>query len=323
MQGFAPRARRAWAKYWFRPAALFDIAALRVLAVGLQLGLLLLDPRYNLASLKVIAALPSSLYWPLPVVHLLSLPFGGAYALSLGTMQSVQVVTMCAGFLALIGLFTNASLLVFALGCTFLQGWACSFDDIHHPEAVMMVALGALALGPSGKLLSVDSWLSRKFRKAPAVDMLSATSPEARWPVLLIQWFFALMYLSAFYAKLVVGEGQWFNGYSLQFYLAVDGLRWGSDLAVWLAQFHWIVFLSSLAVFFFQGTFFVSMLYPRLKWFYVPFGMSLHVGIYVLLRAPFFQWAVLYAVFVPWGELLKQLRLMRRGTPVAGAFDAT
>jgi hypothetical protein len=301
---------RRWTNYWFRPAPLLDLAIVRLFAVSLQMALLTFDPRYSLDSLEAVAQLPSSFYWPLPALQLMLLPFGSP-TLTLDTMYAVQVLTMCAGLLALVGLLTNASLLLFALGCTFIQAWTNSFGDIHHTEAAMMVSLGVLAFGPSGRLLSIDAWLRQRFGRSPPLDPLTASSAEARWPILVIQWFFALMYLSAFYAKLVMGNLQWTNGITLQYHLAVDGIRWGSDLGLFLSHYYWLVLLSSWAVFIFQGTFFISLLYPRLKILYVPMGMALHVGIYVLMRAPFFQWAVLYAVFVPWSSLIQKLRAAR------------
>jgi hypothetical protein len=45
----------------------------------------------------------------------------------------------------------------------------------------------------------------------------------------------------------------------------------------------------------------------RLRWIYVPAGLCMHIGIYLTLTAPFFQWIALYAVFIPWSEALRLL----------------
>ena len=68
-------------------------------------------------------------------------------------------VTFLFGVTSFFGLFTNISLVAFAFLNVVLQAFIYSFGDVHHPEAVMMLALIALALSPSGRVLSVDAWL--------------------------------------------------------------------------------------------------------------------------------------------------------------------
>jgi len=52
----------------------------------------------------------------------------------------------------------------------------------------------------------------------------------------------------------------------------------------------------------FQGTFFLEILVPRLRWIYIPMGLFLHCFIFITLKAPFFTWIALYSVFIPWRE---------------------
>jgi hypothetical protein len=221
--------------------------------------------------------------------------------------------------LSLIGLLTNFSLVVFATTSVYLQAYLYSFGDFHHPEAVMMIALSVLAISPSGRVLSLDAWLRRRTR-GDAASMLDVQSEFAGWPLKLIQWFFVLMYLSAVWSKLSASGFEWANGYTLQFYLARDGFRWGSDFGVWMSQFHLLVLLSQIGVLLFQATFSLAVIFPKLRWIYVPAGLALHVMIFVTLRAPFFQWIALYAVFIPWSEAVRlirgQLKEFGRSSPV-------
>lgn len=120
-------------------------------------------------------------------------------------------------------------------------------------------------------------------------------------------WFFVLMYLSAVVSKLIHGgfgtdQGGigWANGYTLQAYLLQDGLRWNNPIGIWFAQFHTLILLGQFAVLLFQATFALPVLFPRLRWIYMPVGLGFHISIYILLLAPFFQWIFLYAVFIPW-----------------------
>ena len=50
----------------------------------------------------------------------------------------------------------------------------------------------------------------------------------------------------------------------------------------------------------FQVTLALAVIFPRLRWIYVPLGLGFHAGNWILLNAPFPEWMALYAVFIPW-----------------------
>lgn len=177
----------------------------------------------------------------------------------------------------------------------------------------MMIMLVALALSPSGRVLSLDAYLNRSRESRNNKRLLNNRSPFATWPLLLIQWLLALFYLSAVYSKLTTSGFDWANGYTLQYYLIQDGLRsWGSYLGIWVAQFHTLIWLAQWAVLLFQATFFLILIFPALKWIYVPLGFCFHVGILLTLGAGFQMWLVCYAVFIPWAGFIKAI-LRRTG----------
>jgi hypothetical protein len=209
--------------------------------------------------------------------------------------------------LALVGLLTNLSLLIFAAGNVFIQAFLYSFGDFHHPQAAMMIALTLLALSPSGGVLSVDQWLRQRRGSGGRIGLetLTGHSTLARWPIQTIQWIFVLMYLSAVLSKLVFVGPNWLNGFTLQGHLIRDGLRWDSPLALWLAQHHLIVLGLQYMTVLFQGTFALAVIFPKLRWIYVPVGLAFHVGILWTLGAPFYQWMALYVVFIPWSRVLQ------------------
>jgi hypothetical protein len=225
---------------------------------------------------------------------------------SVEVLELVWIVTFGAGLLALIGLFTNLSLIILTIGSVYLQSVAYSFGDFHHREAAMMIALGVLALSPSGRVLSVDRlWRARRTGGDHSATVLQETSRFAAWPIQTIQWFFVLMYLSAVLHKLIFTGTDWVNGFTLQAHLIQDGLRWGSPLALMLAEQHSLVYLLQVFTILFQATFALAVLYPRLRWIYVPLGLGFHLGILLTLKAPFYQWMALYVVFIPWSEVFK------------------
>lgn len=302
------RAWRAWCAYWFRPAPLADLAVVRLMAVGLQLWLLLrLDQQVLFAELE---ALPAAMYEPLAVLRVLTAPFGWRVRPTSDVLQAVYWLTVAAGFLAFVGYRTNAALAVFAAGNVAIQAYRYSFGEIHHPEALMMMALGLLALAPSGARLSVDDLRRRlasvrRERRVAPFHPLDGESAFARWPLLTVRWLFALVYLSAAWSKLATAGLDWANGYTLQFYMLRDGLRWDSPLGVWLGEQHLIARIASLGSLGFEATFWIVLAVPALAAVYVPVGIGFHAGIYLVQRAPFFQFVALYAVFVPWTALAR------------------
>ncbi|MDQ3960355.1 MAG: hypothetical protein M3255_08805 [Pseudomonadota bacterium] len=298
-----------WNSYWFRPAPLLDLAILRIVAVGLQLWLMLYH--YNLMEfLHERASLPDNLYTPLLILKLLLSPFGWGYRPSLEVLIVLYWATVVAGVLALIGLRTNVSLLVFAVGSVTLAAFVYSFGEMHHTDAVMMIALSVLALSPSGQVLSVDAWRHRYLnsptsQKSNLSEVLYAENTFARWPILLIQWFFVLMYISAFISKMAESGTEWMNGYTLQYYLILDGMRWDSPLALWASQYHLFLKLLQWVIVIFQATFWVAVIWPLARWIYIPLGLSFHIGILLTLGADFYPWIALYVVFIPWTHFFR------------------
>ncbi len=303
---------KRWNTYWFRPAPLVHLAICRIVVVASQLFLLIFSPEYNPSRFVQLSALPDTLYHPLPVLRLLILPFGWRYRPALEIIFITHWITVAAGVLALIGLRTNLALLVFTVGNVFMQAYFYSFGDFHHPEALMMITLSILALSPVGRVLSIDDLrlrlrLNVKRRRFEVFNILDETSVFARWPLLLIGWMYALVYLSAAGSKLRVAGFDWMNGYTLQYYLLEDGLRWGRDMGVWLGQHHTLAWILAWITILFEGTFFWVLISPRLVGLYIPMGVALHTGIYVTMRAPFFAFMVIYTVFIPWVPMFKTL----------------
>lgn len=300
---------KSWNKYWFSHAPLFNLAICRMIIVAFQLSLLI---RKNyLGQILRHAELPDSLYNPLLVLQIL-FPLGENYRPELVLLELIFWVTLVAGILSLLGLKTNFSLMIFALGNVFIQAYLYSFNDFHHPEALMIIALIILALSPAGGVLSLDhlGYLLRKNnqrREFRVFDILEAKSTFAKWSLTLVQWMFAIIYFDAAMSKLEQSGLDWMNGYTLRYYLLQDGLRNNLDFGVWLSQQNNLVWLSSWMAILFEATFFCVLIFRKLAWIYLPLGTAFHTGIYLAQKAPFFQFITLYVVFIPWTSAVKIL----------------
>ncbi len=333
------RLMKLWEDYWFRPAPLFDLAVCRILVVGFQMYKLLGGDWRE--KFLVNCSHQSALYHPLPVLRWLTMPLGWAGPLSLfvgswhyrpsfGLLELCYWVTVVAGLLVFIGLRTNFSLVIFAIGNIFMQAFLYSFGDFHHPEAIMMITLSIFALSPAGDALSVDALRHRlsllaRNQRFESMDVLQERSAFARWPLVLVRWVFALIYLSCAISKLTASGLDWTNGYTLQHALMEDGFRWVRPVGIWLGGQHFLVVILSWISIFFEGTFFIVLVFPWMAWLYIPLGVAFHTGIYVAMAAPFFQFVVVYSVFVPWAEAARRLvgwlHSVGRAKPVEIFYD--
>ena len=148
-----------WQKYWFSPAALINLAICRIFIVGFQIFFLI---RWNpIKDLLELSKLPDYLYNPLWILHLLMLPFGWEWRPPYELLTIIVWLSLAAGILSVIGLWTRISLIFFALGNVILYSYHYSFGEIHHPEALMMISLIILAISPANAVLSVDDLRKR------------------------------------------------------------------------------------------------------------------------------------------------------------------
>lgn len=290
-----------WNSYWFKPTPYFDLAVIRIILVSLQV-FLLLSSGFDLIAYA--NTLPTEIYDPVYVLRLLLLDFDGSTRPSPELVNGVFWTALISGAGAVLGLATNGSLLVFTICNLIITGYIYSFGDFHHPEAIMMVALAALALAPTGRVLSLDSILRRHFLgKGIEVPLLQASGMHAGWPIKFLQWFFPLMYISAVVGKLGRSGIEWANGFTLQAIMIQEYYRNGSSLALLLSRQHELLHLAQYGVLIFQATFFLIVPFARLRWIYLPIGLAFHLGIYFTLRAPFPQWIALYAIYIPWAAV--------------------
>jgi len=253
--------------------------------------------------------LPEEIYNPLLIIRIMLAPVGWGALPPDGLMHAVFYFAAFSGFSSFIGWRTNISLLIFTACMILLQGFIYSFGEIHHREAVLMIALLVLAFAPCGRYWSIDSFRGRGFNQLVDSPESSATHSEfAYWPIFVCKVFLALMYISAIASKLSTSGLGWANGYTLQALMGIDGLRWGSPLAIWMSQQHYLLMLGQIVVVIFQSTFWLVLFFPRLGYIYFPMGLAFHIMIFATLRAPFWHWMLLYFLFIPYTNIWRAIR---------------
>ncbi len=282
----------AWNRIWFPPSTGLRLALSRIVVVACQLFIFFPSLREQLRFLG-----PGREYIePQALISGLSALLPAGVFPTAGSLTLLFWITAVAGALTLVGLATRASALVFALGNWVLVAHQYSYGEKHHPEALLCLFLLFLALSPSGRRLSLDAWIRRRLGKAPDSDPPAELS-TALWPLKLTQLLLALAYFSAGVCKLAFGGLAWMNGYTLQQHMFADAVRSSLPLGLWMARQHTLCILISVGILAVELLFFLTLFVPRLVPFLLLGGIFLHVGIYVTMGAPFFQFLVLYVAY--------------------------
>lgn len=221
------------------------------------------------------------------------------------SITALYWITAIVGVMALIGLFTRASVFLFASGTWIFVSHLFSYGDRHHTEAVFCIFLMMLAFSPSGESLSVDAYLRRK-RERPA-RYPSGTADTAIWPLKLAHVLLALTYFSAGMSKLIASGPRWMNGYTLQNHALQDSINRGFPVGIWVAQHHGLAIALSVLTIFYEVFFFLSLLFPRTAPFFFLGGIGFHIGLYATGGYDFFQHMVLLALLAvflapPWWQ---------------------
>jgi uncharacterized membrane protein YphA (DoxX/SURF4 family) len=237
------------------------------------------------------------------------------------TFTVLYWITAVAGIAALVGLFTRASLFVFALGTWIFIAHLYSYGDRHHPEAVFAIVLMALAFAPSGGSLSVDAFLRRRARSSQDTAEASPRVDTAMWPLKLAHVLLALTYFSTGMSKLIDGGPAWMNGYTLQAYTFADAINREIPLGIWLGQQHTIAIGLSVFTILIETFFFVSLILPRTAPFIFIGALLFQIGLFVTAGHDFFQHMVLLVLLLlfispEWWRTLRN-KYLDRASPSA------
>ncbi len=288
-------------RHWFGEGSFRDLAIARIVIVGGNL--LFFYPRLE-RHLTYAHAHPDT-FMALPALKVLLLPLGEWGIRPDPTLiHAVWIVGIVAGLSGLVGKYTRLSLTVHAASATILWAHHYSYGTVHHTSSLLVIALWALAVGPTGRTWSLDD-LQRRVGDAMARGRFVAQDPShavgalARWPLLLIQWILALSYFSAGMSKLVYGGVEWFHSSTLTHYLVQDAIRQGAPYGLFLTGFPTLLSVIAVGTVLFELAFPLAVIIPRTAWVFLGMGLGMHVGIELTMGAPFLTWSLLYVAFLP------------------------
>ena len=290
-------------RHWFTPGRLSDLALARIACVGFQLFLLVFPsfPGCSGCSLDYQLALTgaeASEYAPLLSLKALLAPFGWGTRPDMAFLETIKIIGIASGTLALLGLLGRWSVLGLAWAATTLVAHSYSYGEYHHAEGLLLITLWALGLSPSHRARTLLGWL--RARSGRGETLGGATDAFATWPLRLTQWLFAASYFDAGASKLLTSGVAWFQPTTLAYYFARDGIERGFPVGVWLSEHTALLSLAAIAAVGLELALFLAVLMPRLAPAFVVAMTGLHASIYVAQAAPFPQHIVLlWVAFLP------------------------
>lgn len=206
---------------------------------------------------------------------------------------AIQWVWWLSLFTSAMGLLTRTSLIVAAVGATYLMGIPVGYGKFSHSEPIVLLVLLILAASRCGDAWSVDAWRAGKTK---------VMSGEYRWPIRAVWILMSLVFFQAGLNKLVLAGPAWATPESFapmmvrHFYTNDPPIDLALRLA-WIRPFVWMAAISSLA----GETLFPLALFSRRARLILPLLMfSMQVNIALLMGVYFWPFKPAYVFWVPW-----------------------
>jgi hypothetical protein len=296
---------RWWDAFWFADGSPYDLAGARIV-VSLQALWLLLS-----RDIPAVAALPDGFWAPVRSQLWRYLIFPGHVALEYA-LQSVAIAALVAAALGVRPRVSCllAALLLYHLGPVEAVLWWG--DPGERGFEVPILGLVVLAVAPCDEVWSVG-------RLGPG------TRTEAwryRWPLLLVQSFFAWIYVLGAYGKLYHGGLAWISGQNIReliwFMNVWPGTGPFERFGPWLASLPVVPAAIAVGTIAFEFTFPLVMVSRNARRIIIPAAFVFHAGIVPAMNLAFPN-TMLLLLFVNWDWLRARWRQAGRPVPpVAG-----
>lgn len=293
-----------WDRFWLAPQPAVGLAWLRGITFATLLHFALTDGVW----VERLGAVDPWFYRPIGLFDLLGI--GPLPAVLVGPLRWGLAL---GGLLGLLGVGARWVAAASALAYGYAVGQLYSFTNVHHGEALLLVALVACA---GSSCDAVWAWRPRWWR--PRASLLAPATPVPGWPLQLVRVQVALTYWLAGYAKLILAGPGWADGATLQFYLLLRG----EPLGGWVAQSPELCRLLAALSLAGELAFPLVLRWPRLGWLFVPAALLFHLASQRLLAVGFAHFLPFLMLFLDPRLLLRLHRALPRRRPtvhLAGA----
>ena len=298
------------------PAARHDdaraLAALRVVVSAL----ILLSPELHQAS--GLAARPELLEFVPEGAHWLA-----ALHLTPGSAQTLRLIALSSGALAMLGFYSRAALAVLTLSAMPLYALSQLSGAVLHDMHLFWFS-GLLALSPCGDVWALDGWGAEPQRAAR----------EYRIPVAFCRAFLGVVYFFPGVHKLLESGWEWAAAKHVIDQMHAKWFEMAELPGLRIDRYPWLCSLGGHAVLLFELSFFPLVCWRKTRPLAALMGLAFHCSTQAFFFIPFVSLWACYVVLVPWHWLRpkgaegpvrkaqKSARSSRRATLPAMLFGA-
>jgi hypothetical protein len=281
---------------------------------ALRIGLFaLLAWRLAIGDYTFVAGQPEALFQPVSFMKLFPEMPGHDLTVAL------QIAGVAAALLAAAGLCARATLpLAFACALV-LNGMLNATGKIVHNDVLLLLCMVPLVASPRA---AAAAWSVRPSWLGPRRDRPPDTGEAYGWPVRTAMVVVALAYFFVGFQKLRFSGLDWVTSDNLRWvlYASSDSQSEPNQLALFIADRAWMAHLLAAGTVFLELFFPLALLWPRLRWLFVPGVVSLHLGIWLMMGLDYSAQALtVIIVFVNWRWVVDWLR--RRLAAYRGALE--
>jgi Vitamin K-dependent gamma-carboxylase len=272
-----------WQTFWFPAVPVRRLAAFRVVMTTYAL----FDMWLVSGFISRYSRVDDEFYKALVVLR----PFPRLGPAMTSAVYAMLVVALA---LALVGCFTRPALWIAAPLYLWWWGTYYSFGAVHHGRITVVVALFVLAVAPSGRAYSVDSWRARRRAAPPGAPPPAAERDElAGWALRVMMVVIVGAYLLAAYSKLRVTGPGWVRGGALEAVM----IKNGTPAAMLLVRHVWLVYAMAALTLVLEGTAWLLFFRGRIRDAYVVAAVLFHIGTLLVLNISFLGLVAAYLAF--------------------------
>ncbi len=278
-------------RFWFEPTAPDNLGLCRIVFYGLLLWL-----TWNISRPEWASVSPA-LWMPMSITRLLRIPLVSTQALEI-----VGGAFLVSVFLSAIGFRTRLSTIVAFVTGAYLFWLPNNFGKINHSSAILIFALGILAVSRCGDAYSVDRLIWRRAGQSH--------SPEYLWPVRLIQVLMTLVFFGAGVSKLRRSGLDWIFSDNLRILFIKHHYLKNppTNLGLYLAQYPLLYQTAALSTVLMETLSPLALFSRRAKLLIIPGLLLFQLGNYFIIGVSFMKFLPCYMFWVPWESLVARLR---------------
>ena len=283
-----------WESFWFEPVPPTDLAVSRLVFFGLLLAYYLPVTHVGWGSV------PESWRQPIWIFQRLHLPI-----LSDPVLAVMVPVWKASLLLSCVGLATRVSTAVAFLLGSYLVALPYNFGKTDHMTAIVVFALGILAVSYCGDAWSADAAIRKRFRS----EQRRAPSGEYRWPVRAVWLTMVLVFFAAGMAKVIQGGPAWI----FSDHMAISLVQRFYDpnppdirLGLWVAQHGWAAKTMAAGSLLGELLFPLALFSRRARTILPPALLAMQLGIGLVMNVWFWPFMFCYLFWIPWDRTVRR-----------------